>query len=291
MYEPFSSHDKALIRTSSVHLLEELHGVMHRQLSYLGLPSPWMGDIAAWRPHLGRVLAVEMEERFIPDLVDRAFTLGLFHQLSYYIGDIDTILQNGRDKDGRDLSGEFPVDLVNLDYCSGLVYDGFERIAALEGLFRRQGESLATVTGGRIPYFLLFITHHSHHAAGKQRVINDYIAYVTRNVAQYADDMRDRMIVLSEWYRSATCPIAYRHKVFVVGKVLEFAQAAGFRVFIERIVAYKGDRETPMLHYQFKVRPHTVGHPIPADSGISALDILEWPVVNAEDEDIASERP
>jgi hypothetical protein len=67
---------------------------------------------------------VEIEKRAIPDLLDRAYTLGLLYQVSYFIGDIDQILQTGADSYGHDLRNEFPVDLINLDYCSGLVYSG-----------------------------------------------------------------------------------------------------------------------------------------------------------------------
>src|SRR6266516_4204371 len=142
MIPPFSSPEKSLIRDSCLQQVATLRTKVNRLLSYLGLPSPWMGDITIWRPHLGRILAVEMEERFIPDLVDRAYTLGLLHQLTYYVGDIDQILQSGTDNYGCSMQSQFPLDLVNLDYCSGLVYEGFERISALESLFRRQASNL-----------------------------------------------------------------------------------------------------------------------------------------------------
>src|SRR5947209_11977854 len=107
MPEPFSSPEKILIRESCLQQVATLKTKANRLLTYLGLPSPWMGDIIVRRPYLGRVLAVEMEERFIPDLVDRAYTLGLIYQLSYYVGDIDWILQKGTDQYGRSLESVF----------------------------------------------------------------------------------------------------------------------------------------------------------------------------------------
>lgn len=288
MIPPFSSPEKSLIRDSCLQEVAILRNKVDRLLNYLGLPSPWMVDVTIWRPHLGRILAVEMEERFIPDLVDRAYTLGLFHQLSYYIGDIDQILQSGTDDYRRSLQGEFPIDLVNLDYCSGLVYEGFERITALESLFRRQANSLPT-KGLKFPYFLLFLTHNCHPRAGKQNISKDYIRYLTKNVSLYQSHISQNMETVAYWYCTDECPVEYRHKVFVLGKVLQFAQEAGFLISIKNIIAYKGDNGVPMIHYQFEAHPHSIGSPIPADSRINIPNILDFPVVDILGRDIAGE--
>jgi hypothetical protein len=283
---PFSSSDKALIRESCLLQIANLSAKINRPLTYLGLPSPWMGDITIWRPHLGQVLAVEMEERFIPDLVDRAYTLGLIHELFYYIGDIDQILQSGSDKYGHSLQRNLPVDLVNLDYCSGLVYEGFERIAALESLFRRQATSLP-ISDKKIPYFLLFITHSCRPNAGRQRTSREYISYLTKDLNLYQNSLRQIMEVAKDWYLSDECPVEYRHKAFVFGKVLQFAQDAGFHVSIKTAIAYEGDNGTPMIHYEFEIRPRSIGSPIPVDSHINVANILDFPVVDVSGVDIA----
>jgi hypothetical protein len=49
MYEPFSSAGKDYGRDHCLKLIDQLYGRVGRPLSYLGLPSPWMGDIAAWQ--------------------------------------------------------------------------------------------------------------------------------------------------------------------------------------------------------------------------------------------------
>jgi hypothetical protein len=48
-------------------------------------------------------------------------------------------------------------------------------------------------------------------------------------------------------------PPEYRHKAFVIGKVLEFAQDAGFSVEPVTALAYVGDGGAHMMHYQFKI--------------------------------------
>ncbi len=292
MEQPFSSYEKSLVREICLQKVITLKTKANRLLNYLGLPSPWMGDIMAWRPYLERIFAVEMEERFIPDLVDRAYTLGLMHKLSYYVGDIDNILQTGTDNYGRSLENAFPIDLVNLDYCSGLVYEGFERISAIESLFRNQARALSHSSGIRFPYFLLFINHSSGHNDGKQKIGKEYLAYITREANIYHETIRYKLEATIDWYLSDQCPPEYRHKVFVFGKVLEFAEVRGFRVFPKAAIAYKGDHSKPMMHYQFEIYPDSVGYPVPVNSRVNPLNILNWPVVNVSGQDVAgADRP
>jgi hypothetical protein len=292
MKQPFSSQEKYYVNQICLQEIIELRGKANRLLNYLGLPSPWMGDIVAWRPYIGQVFAVEMEERFIPDLVDKAYTLDLLFKLRYYIGNIDSILQTGIDSYGRSLDKAFPVDLVNLDYCGALVYAGFERIAALEHLFINQSRGLLANRGQiKFPYFLLLITHSSGTNDGKQRIGKEYIAHIVRDENIYQETIRPKVKLAKDWYLSNQCPIGYRHKVFVLGKVLEFAEARGFRVVPQVAIAYTGDYGKPMMHYQFKIYPDNVGSPVPSNSKISPLDILDWPVINISGQDVAEARP
>jgi hypothetical protein len=191
------------------------------------------------------------------------------------------------------LGSILPIDLVNLDYCSGLIYEGFERVAAIESLFRWQARGLSSTGRKNFPYFLLFITHNSDPKAGKQTVSRDYVAYLTSKEATlYQGTLRQDLQTAVNWYLSDNCPPEYRHKVFVFGKVLEFAQAAGFKISIRNAIAFKGDHKTPMMHYQFEAYPHSIGHPIPVDSHINVCDIINWPVIDISGQDIASnDRP
>lgn len=289
---PFSSPEKTSIRIGCLEQVAALKQKVGRQLTYLGLPSPWMGDIIAWRPYIGRVFAIEMEERFIPDLVDRAYTLGLINELRYYVGNIDNILQSGIDKYGRSLEKAFPIDLVNLDYCSGLVYEGFERIGAMDSLFRHQYMGLIGNREIKFPYFLLFITHSSGHNDGKQKISKEYLTYLVRDANIYREDIRNKIEITVDWYLSDKCSPGYRHKVFVFGKVLEFAESRGFRVSPKAVIAYQGDNGKPMMHYQFEIYPVNIGYPVPTHSRVNPIDILNWPVTNILGQDVASaDRP
>lgn len=288
--EPFSSGQKDKTREEDLNLIKELKDEIYRDLKYFGLPSPWMRDIEKWRPHLKRIIAVEMEDRLIPDLMDRAYALGVLNKTTYLTGDVDKILQEGEDEFGRDITPFFPFEIINLDYCSGLLYDGFDRISALENLINRQAEHIQS-SKYKFLHFLLFITHKSSLSSGKQAPFEKYLDYLASEITVIGDNEDLNLENVVDWYESEACPTEYRHKVFVLGKVLEFSSPKGFSVDIESIISYEGDHGAPMLHYQLKITPEDLDSPIPSDSGISPVDILNWPVYNFDAQDLAPERP
>lgn len=286
--EPFSSEGKDALREGNLGLIRSLSEETYRELRYLGLPSPWMRDISKWHPYLEEIVAVELEDRLIPDLIDKSYTLGLLNNIKYFSGDIDTILQDGYDDQNRDLTAHLPAEVVNLDYCGGLLYEGFDRISALDSLLQKQSEAIRE-SNKYFPYFLLFITHNSHSTKGKQAPFKEYLEYIGRNAVTGNENTEAKIKDVIEWYKSSRCPNEYRHKVFVLGKALEFSQSVGFRISIEGITSYKGDRDTPMLHYQFRVIPQQLSSPIPADSAFNLVDVLNRPVRDIDGVDLTDE--
>jgi hypothetical protein len=239
-----------------------------------------MGDVAAWREYLGEVVAVEMEPRFVPALVTRACNLGLGTGLSYYVGNIDALLGGGADEYNRLLADVFPVDLVNLDYCGGLLYEGFERVAAIAELLRYQARALRNISHKAHPYHLLFITHNSGPTAGQQRHYVRYLDQIREESTWYSEPLRQALESSIDWYKSDDCPPEYRHKVFVLGKVMEFAQPLGLSVSIEHVIAYRGDNQIPMMHYSLRITPVALGQPLSATTRVDFPTVLNAPVLN-----------
>jgi hypothetical protein len=287
----YSSQDKELTRLRDKDLVQELYDRVGRHLSYLGLPSPWMGDVESWLEYLDVICAIEQDQKLIPDMVDKAFTLGCVHQLHYFVGDIDRILIDRIDTQGKSIESFFPVDLINLDYCGGLVYSDFKHIAALKSCIRFQAKTIPSMPVSRgFPYFLLFVTH--NYKAGKTKIGRAYAsAYLAREVGLYDEDLQQKVQEVLVWLGSSDCPAPYRHKVFLIGKVKEISESLGLLVRVESIFCYEGDRGAPMMHYQFKLIPKSIGYPVPANSGLLPIDILDFPVLDALGKDIDPSRP
>jgi len=289
----FSSVEKTQVRQADLNLISELSKKANRKLRYLGLPSPWMGDVVTWKPYLDRVFAVEREKRYLSHLMDMAFGLGLVNQVVYFWGDIDTILSSQVDEYGKSVAGIFPVDLINLDYCGGLVYADFKHIQALESCIRLQAKGIQSMgrdAKSNTPYFLLLLTH--NYKAGKTRVGKQYaLDYLAREISLYNIDLQRKIHQVLNWLKSSDCPAPYRHKVFLIGKVKEFSESLGLAVRVESIVCYEGDQGAPMMHYQLKLTPKSIGHPVPTDSGLLPIDILDFPVLDTGGHDIDPNRP
>lgn len=289
--EPFSSEGKFSTRENDLHYIEALHDEIHRPLDYFGLPSPWMGDIKEWIPHIDSIIVVEMDSSFVPDLMDTAYMMGVMDKTHYLEGDIDVIINEGSDQKGREIFDYFPVELINLDYCGGLLYDGFERVQALEGVFEIQKESILD-DKYYFPYFLLFITHNSSFDAGKQAPFENYIEYLSGKINTADSDAADRLEEVESWYKSDACPPEQKHKAFMLGQAQRFAESNGFSLQTLEVTSYEGDAGAPMMHYQFKVSPEDLDSPIPPGEGITASEILDYPVQNSNNsESDSNERP
>lgn len=286
--EPFSSEGKFSTRDSDLYYIEELHEEIHRPLDYFGLPSPWMGDIKEWIPHIDSIVAVEMDSSFVPDLMDTAYTIGVLDKTHYLEGNIDIIIKEGLDRKEREIFDYFPVELVNLDYCGGLLYDGFDRIQALEEVFKIQRESILD-DKYYFPYFLLFVTHNSSFNAGKQAPFEEYIDYLSGKINTAGSDAANRLREVESWYKSDACPPEQKHKAFMLGQAQRFAKSHGFNLQALEVTSYKGDADAPMMHYQFQVSPEDLDSPIPPGEGISVSEILDYPVRNPDGSESDSE--
>lgn len=289
---PFSSDAKIRVRQDDLHLIAELSRKANRELTYLGLPSPWMGDITAWKPYLSQVFAIEQEKRYLSHLMDTAYSLGLINQVVYFCGDIDTIIKVQHDEFGRSIREIFPVDLINLDYCEGLDYRSFSKLSTIEQLIIRQKEALISgQLSVSFPYFLILLTHNLPHHEGDPTAKKQYMKFLMRDTKHYEESLRGQVQDAHEWYLSEECPTAYQHKCFVMGKVFEYSQSQGFKAVPQKITQYRGDKGALMLHYQFQVMPVRLQSPVPVDNKMDVIDIMNYPVGDDQGSEIAPDRP
>ena len=272
----FSSVGKNKVRQSDRALISDLHRKAGRKLTYLGLPSPWMGDISVWRPYLSQVFAIERERRYLTHLMDKAYTLGLINQVVYLWGEIDEILNQSTDKYGRSLKGIFPIDLVNLDYCKGLDYRGFRKLSTIESLIDKQKEGLLSNCPSTFPYFLILLTHNLPLREGNPTAKKEYIEFMTRESPNYERSLQKQINTTREWYLSKDCPSAYPHKCFVIGRLSRYAHKNGFKARPKEIIQYYGDKQAVMLHYQFQLTPVSLNSPVPVQNMMSMIENLNW---------------
>ena len=209
----------------------------------------------------------------------------------YFWGDIDNIIESGIDNYGRSIIEVLPVDLINLDYCYGLDYCGFQKLSTLDGLIVKQKEALLNNHPAVFPYFLVFLTHNLPSREGNPTAKKDYINLLTQDAKYYELGLKQQVADVRNWYLSDKCPAGYQHKCFVMGKLFTWAHQQGFKAVPEGIMQYFGDKNAVMLHYQFRITPVSLDSPVPVKNQMSMIEIMNYPVRNCQDQDIAPNRP
>lgn len=290
--QSFSSSGKIKVREDDLSLIAELSRKANRKLTYLGLPSPWMGDISSWKPYLSQIFAVEREKLYLSHLMDKAYVLELFDRVVYLYGNIDKICERKIDDFGKSIDAIFPVDLINLDYCEGLDYLSFIKLTTLESLIRMQKEALISKHLSRsFPYFILLLTHNIPSHEGNPTDKLKYLKFLIREVDLFGEDLREKVQKSFDWYNSDECPSAYQHKCFVMGKIFEYAQANGFKAIPQKIIQYLGDKNAVMMHYQFQITPVNLQSMVPFYNKFSPIDIMDFQVMDENGNNIISHFP
>lgn len=290
--QSFSSTDKMKIRQDDLSLIIELSKKANRKLAYLGLPSPWMGDVLAWKPYLEQIYAIEKEKAYLSHVMDKAYALGLLNRFSYFYGDVDVISGTQIDLFGKSIAAVFPVDLINLDYCEGLDYQEFSKLSTLASLILMQNKALKTgAISKSFPYFIILLTHNLPQHEGNPKAKIDYLKFLTRDIGLFEEALKEKVQKTLQWYLSTECPSAYQHKCFVMGKLFEYAQAHEFKAVPKKIIRYFGDKDAIMMHYQFQLIPVKVQQMVPVDHKMSVIDLMNYPVVDMEDNNIVYNFP
>lgn len=214
------------------------------QLSYFGLPSSSLDDLALWNAMIDRATAVERgvsgrEWVLQNELLVNAFRLGISQKLTLLRGDIDDVLASGTDAFGHKPS--WPFDIVSLDYSGGIFYrsiDGVHtRLDALRQLFQRQKEA-----GAR--RFVLLLSFKLDNL--DQHEIRESIKGIKRDLRRsghVADKIIDTYLAHPQDQP--------RLKLYVLHLVNNLSVQANYDAESEPPIFYKGNRDVEMMAFRF----------------------------------------
>jgi hypothetical protein len=212
-------------------------------LSYFGLPSSSLDDVAQWSALISRITAVEKGEagnewELQHDLEFRAFRLGLSDKLELLRGDIDEILTTGTDKDGK--KPAFPYDVVSLDYSGGLFYRDAEgkpvRLDAFDALFRAQAASKQD--------FVFLISCNLH--AIDQGEVRKTLRNIETELVRYGDNAGK---VIEEYVNHSEDEP--RLRLYVPYLINQLAAKHHYQCQTEPVVVYVGNLKTRMMAFRF----------------------------------------
>lgn len=216
-----------------------------KKIGYFGLPGENILDILAWRPYLKSVVGVENDRDRATQLMHNVLQNGIGDIFRRLRGDIDDILLNGADVDGRELV--YPFELINLDYQGGLIFktkEGYSRrVDALRKLFENQEkESKKDI---KFDEFLLFITVTTRH-----KIKNEY--------SQFLKDLGKKLD--GEKNSAALNQIKQKNQEYIITKfylpclIRDIASGAHYDCHVYEPVTYKGSGDVRLLHFTFRLR-------------------------------------
>lgn len=263
------SENKQKVREMNRIVIEKFFTEKKRKLRYLGLPSEGMVDIECWRDLLEHVSAVERGvngEEWVRqhNIILKAFIMGISNNFLLYRGDIDNILIEGRDSNNQLL--KYPYDLVNLDYCGGVIYkeakDRSRRIESLKCLFDSQAKLRSD--------FLLILTCNFDNDINEEcrqlidKMINSVSPEIRFRIKESYTDPSD-IVKLKVVFLSLIQDIAKEH----------------FGLDMFKPIYYKGNKDTNMINFSMKLNyvSSRIGE---RKVKYSPLDILDFPTFTCD---------
>jgi len=236
--------NKQVVRDLQCEVIRQRFSQRLGALSYFGLPSSSLDDVAQWSPLLQRITAVERggagkEWEIQNEMLMNAFRLGVSRKLTLLRGDIDSVLLSDVDSYGNKPS--WPYDIVSLDYSGGLFYrnEGGRlcRLEAIKRVFQRQAASGAKE-------FLLFLSFNLDQI--DQHEVHESLETIRRDLMRFgyaADEAIDS-------YLKHPCEQA-RLKLYVMNLVARLAAQESFDSESESPIFYMGNRDTEMMAFRF----------------------------------------
>ena len=256
------NYDKPIIRKFSEQ--------KKRKLIYFGLPGRNMTDVFEWEEHIGKIIAVEIDEIERHLLMVTAFQKGLDAELHVFVGDVDKLLLEGCDQYETPLDCTF--DLINLDYYGGLIYKDLrgdsKRIEALRKLVERQRVDKQD--------FLLLLTFNTRNRDEEE--FDKTLDQIDMELDSVGLDVSPSI----EWYKDARYD--YKLKVYVIFTLNRISIANRFSLNVDMMqppVTYLGTSHRRMVH--FAIPFHYAAEVIGTAPTLSAVDILNLTLLECQD--------
>jgi hypothetical protein len=212
-------------------------------LSYFGLPSSSLQDVAQWNPLLERITAVERGESgrewiLQNELVVNAFKLGVSRKLTLLRGDIDQVLITGKDNFG--IAPTWPYDIVSLDYSGGLFYpDGSQqpqRLEAIKQVFVRQAAAGATDFIFLLSFNLDQIDQHE---------VRESLKVLRRDLKRFGGSADALMDAYLKHPKEQA-----RLKLYIMNLTAQLAAQSQFDSDSESPIFYSGNKGTEMMAFR-----------------------------------------
>ena len=238
--------NKDVVRQLQRETIERSLSGRRGSLRYFGLPSSALGDAGEWAELFSEFCAVERGESgeewdLQHELELSAFRRGLFWKIRSFRGDIDLIIERGRDEFRNRV--RFPFDVVSLDYSGGLFYPdsagAMTRLRAIARLIERQSV-------GRANFVLLISCNlDSVNQAEVRRTIQELKTALTR----YGEAGESVIGAYLQHPREEA-----RLKLYLPCFVNQASARNHYNCETEDVIFYEGNNKTRMMAFRFALK-------------------------------------
>jgi hypothetical protein len=274
MVKPRFTKNKQIVRDLQGETIKNRFKGHLGELRYFGLPSDEMKDNIDWNSFLTHVTAVERGDP--PDywkkhhqLMLTAFKEGILGKTVMLRGDIDIIIQNGKDEAGNNI--DYPYDIISLDYSGGLLYrdnSGKQyRLKAVRKLIEEQATH-------KKPY-LLFISTNLDNCDDSE--IKKTFENINTELARAGYNANK---VINAYLKHAKDEA--RLKIYIPYFINQVASTINYNCVTEDIIFYLGNRNTHMMNFRFHLTydPRTTAPRFPRER---LSQIINSPMIEISD--------
>lgn len=237
----YSTKNKELVREIDLKYISMIS--KKKKLGYFGLSGLNALDIECWKDHIDFVHAVEWDKENVVKLDLRLMELNFSCNKALFKGDICDIIND------ESLSNFFKkYQLINLDFTGVLVSStssvkGNTKLNAIERLIRIQSEKFEN-----LEEMILLVTFYG--ARNETKDLDEALDNLLEVLKKFNSLKNSNIEEIYDWIKNIG---KQYHKIIMIFPVWLFTKCSDFSVDCCEIIFYKGDSNSPMIHFIFKL--------------------------------------
>lgn len=237
----YSTKNKEIVREIDLKYISMV--AKKKKLGYFGLPGVNAFDIEYWKDKIKFVHAVEWDRDNVAKLDLKLMELNFSLNKALFIGDICDIIND-------EVSKQFfkKYQLINLDFTGVLVSSTCDlkenaKLNAIERLIQIQSEKF-----DNLEEMVLLVTFYG--ARNDSKDLDDALDTLLEGLTKFDSIKNSNIKDICDWIKIKG---KQYHKIMTIFPVWLFTKCSNFSIECAEIIYYKGDSNSPMVHFIFKL--------------------------------------
>ncbi len=237
----YSTKNKEIVRKIDLKYISMV--AKKNKLGYFGLPGVNAFDIECWKDKIKFVHAVEWDKGNVAKLDLKLMELNFSYNKALFNGDICDILND-------EFLKQFfkKYQLINLDFTGVLVSStcdlkGNAKLNAIERLIQIQAEKF-----DNMEEMILLVTFYG--TRNDSEDLNNALDTLLKGLTIFDSLKNSNFNEICDWIKNKG---KQYHKIMTIFPVWLFTKCSNFSIECTEIIYYKGDSNSPMVHFVFRL--------------------------------------